>query len=128
MFRFPIFFFAAVFLILVGCQENNSSGPISSNPIPLTAPVTVSINDNYFGPANITVPVGATITWQDYGYNNHTVTNGTPGDTNAGNLFDSGTLSYGRSYHTTFSRAGTVKYFCRFHGTMGMVGTVTVGP
>jgi len=111
-------------LILFGC--NNSSPTLNQNPTPIPADVTVAISDNYFQPRKLTVPVGTHITWQDYGYNSHTVTSGEVAQPKAGGMFDSGTLSYGARFTVTLAHAGTVNYFCRFHGSMGMTGTITV--
>ena len=88
------------------------------------AAVGVSIEDNFFTPANITVPAGTMVVWTDNGNNPHTVTSGTVGAPSG--LFDSGTLSAGNKFSFTFTKAGTFQYFCRFHGNIGMVGSVTV--
>lgn len=88
------------------------------------AAVGVSVEDNFFTPANITVPAGTMVVWTDNGSNPHTVTSGTPSA--ATGLFDSGTLSGGGKFNFTFTKAGTYQYFCKFHGNIGMVGSVTV--
>ncbi len=83
--------------------------------------VTVMIEDNYFSPANITVPVGTTVTWVQSGNNPHTTTS-------YDGLWDSGILpgGSGQSFSFTFNQPGTYTYFCRPHEAQGMVGSVTV--
>jgi len=78
---------------------------------------TVSVKDNFFSPATITIPQGSAITWSNQGSMNHTVTF----DTLYG---DSGTLYPGSSYTQTFNSSGSFTYHCRFHS--GMTGTVIV--
>jgi plastocyanin len=77
--------------------------------------VVVSIQDNYFDPADITVAPGTTVWWVNEGENPHNVTadNG---------LFDSGTLYPGDSFWVTFDGQGTVTYHC----SPNMPGSVTV--
>ena len=77
--------------------------------------VVVSIQDNYFDPADIVVAPGTTVWWVNEGENPHNVTadNG---------LFDSGTLYPGDSFWVTFDGQGTVTYHC----SPNMPGSVTV--
>ena len=83
--------------------------------------VTVSIEDNYFSPANITVEPGTTVTWVQSGNNPHTTTS-------YDGLWDSGILEggSGATYSFTFQEPGTYDYFCIPHEDLGMVGSVTV--
>jgi LPXTG-motif cell wall-anchored protein len=76
---------------------------------------TVSIQDNSFNPASVTVNAGDSVTWNNKGKAQHNVTF---------SGFASGTLSSGQSYSHKFSSAGTFAYQCTFHA--GMTGTVTV--
>lgn len=95
--------------------------------------------------ANVTVPVGTTLTWTNISNNvPHTVTfpvagqgppPGSPdlvppsgGSTYDGSvLTNSGVMPPGKSYSLTFTKAGTFTYYCLFHdGPSGMIGTVTV--
>jgi plastocyanin len=81
--------------------------------------LSVSMVDNRFEPATLTIPVGATVVWSNTGLNLHTATafDGT---------FDSGTISPGGSAHVTFDRIGTFRYYCRQHLLGGMIGVVQV--
>ncbi len=83
--------------------------------------VTVSMEDNYFAPANITVEPGTTVTWVQNGENPHTTTS-------YDGLWDSGMIEGGSggTYSYTFEEPGTYSYYCIPHEDQGMVGTVTV--
>ena len=83
--------------------------------------VTVSMEDNYFSPAQITVEPGTTVTWVQNGSNPHTTTS-------YDGLWDSGIIQggSGQSFSFTFNEPGTYTYFCRPHEAQGMVGSVTV--
>ncbi len=83
--------------------------------------VTVSMEDNYFDQANITVEPGTTVTWVQNGNNPHT-------STSYDGLWDSGLIQGGTegSVSYTFEEPGTYSYFCGPHEDQGMVGTVTV--
>ena len=83
--------------------------------------VIVMMEDNYFDQANITVPVGTTVTWVHSGNNPHTTTS-------YDGLWDSGLIpgGSGQSFSFTFNEPGTYTYFCRPHEAQGMVGSVTV--
>lgn len=83
--------------------------------------VTVSIEDNFFAPANITVEPGTTVTWVQNGDNAHTTTS-------YDGLWDSGIIEGGSggSFSFTFEEPGTYDYYCIPHEELGMVGTVTV--
>jgi plastocyanin len=80
---------------------------------------TVSIEDFFFSPANITVAPGTTVTWVNNGRAPHTATATSPSG-----AFDSGTLQPGQSFSFTFNRPGTYAYHCAIHPFMS--GTVTV--
>ena len=86
-------------------------------PAPQSGGATVSLGDDFFSPASLTVSPGATVTWTNNGKHPHTVTSDT-------GLWDSGTLKSGQSFSFTFQSPGTYTYNCVFHG--GMVGTVAV--
>ncbi len=77
--------------------------------------VVVSIQDNYFDPADIVVAPGTTVWWVNEGENPHNVTADD-------GMFDSGPLYPGDSYWVTFEGQGTVNYHC----SPQMTGSVTV--
>jgi|SRR5215211_3749650 len=79
--------------------------------------MTVSIQDFFFEPDQLTVAPGTTVTWVNDGEQPHTSTadDGT---------WDSGTLQPGESYSFTFDEPGDYSYFCEIHPDM--TATVTV--
>jgi hypothetical protein len=79
----------------------------------------VTISNYAFGPASLSVPVGATVTWTNNDPDGHTATS------DAG-AFDSGRIGQGGTFSHTFGAAGTYTYHCAFHGSLGMVGTISV--
>ncbi|TDI55582.1 MAG: hypothetical protein E2O96_04945 [Acidobacteria bacterium] len=89
-------------------------------PTTTTVPPTthfVSMGDNFFAPAPVTISVGDTIRWTNGGDDRHTTTS-------YDGLWDSLNLKTGASYSQTFPVAGTFQYFCTIHG--GMQATVIV--
>ena len=86
-------------------------------PPPPSTPGSVSIFDNGYTPASITVTEGSTVTWTNTGAAPHTATD-------RSGRFDSGFLMNGEAFSQTFSTAGTYEYFCTIHPEM--VATITV--
>jgi len=89
---------------------------------------SVSIQDNFYSPANITVARGQAVQWTNNGSHRHTVTSnpGRAGCTpRSAESFDSGELSAGATFKHTFNQAGTFAYHCEIH-RCAMVGTITV--
>jgi plastocyanin len=92
---------------------------------------TVNIVGLTFEPAEITVAVGDTVTWEvteSIGAP-HSVTSGTPDDPDKGSVFDSGAeglIEVGETFEFTFDSAGTYAYYCTVHGA-SMSGQVVVG-
>jgi plastocyanin len=74
--------------------------------------VQVNIKDLAFTPAQITVPVGATVTWTNDDAVPHTAT------AKDRALLQSGTLEQGAQFSQTFTTPGTIDYFCEFHANM----------
>jgi plastocyanin len=78
------------------------------------------IIDNYaFGPASLTVKVGATVTWINHDDDPHTV------DSTQGQ-FKSATLNKGDKFEFRFTSAGEYPFYCRFHPKM--TGKIIVQP
>jgi plastocyanin len=80
----------------------------------------VVIQDFRFGPGELTVPIGATVTWRNADGFDHTVA-GAAADAPPTRSPD---LGEGDEYEFTFADAGTYEYVCTIHATMR--GTVTV--
>ena len=77
----------------------------------------VEIADFEFGPEEITVPAGSTITFTNQDSAAHTAT----ADDSS---FDTEELDKGDSAEETFDEPGTYTYYCRFH--VFMKGSVVV--
>jgi plastocyanin len=80
-------------------------------PAVAATPGTVAIAGFAFDPAQLTVPVGTTLTWTNADSFAHTVTSRDAG-------FDSGSLANGASFSHTFDAAGTFTYVCAIHPSM----------
>ena len=72
---------------------------------------TVNIDNFVFGPATITVPVGATVTWVNRDDIPHTVVA-------VDKSFKSKVLDTDEKFSFTFTKAGTYDYFCSIHPHM----------
>ncbi len=74
-----------------------------------------------FKPAQLEVPAGTTVTWQQRDRGDHTVTSGTVEQAAGGvtqqpdGLFDSGPVATGDTFSHTFDEPGTYPYFCALH-------------
>ena len=89
-----------------------------------TGPAVAGIID--FDHESLTVKVGSAVEWKHRGRFPHTTTSGTgPEDSDAGVLWDSGTLQGGQTFSHTYTEAGRFPYFCRIHPTQ-MFGVITV--
>jgi LPXTG-motif cell wall-anchored protein len=87
----------------------------------------VSVGDNFYSPAGVTVTAGTTVVWSNGGQSPHTVTaNGGEFDSSPSCPTDlSACLQPGHTYSHTFSSVGTFPYHCKIHG-LAMSGTITV--
>jgi plastocyanin len=110
---------ALMLLVLAAGCGDGATGPGDGDPVATTS---VSVRDNFFQPANIVVPPGATVTWTWQGSLVHNVT------WVGSSLPDSPDQVAGTFEATMPSAAGTHAYYCTFHGTptSGMRGTVRV--
>jgi plastocyanin len=109
------------------------AGAVTLGPVALAAgPLDVSIVDRSFQPTDLTVKAGDTVTWTvtQAIAEPHSVKSGSPGDPDAGKLFDSTIRlrANGDSFQFTFANPGTYPFYCEVHPTT-MKGTITVaGP
>lgn len=71
----------------------------------------VKIDNFTFGPADLTVPVGATVTWTNRDDIPHTVVS-------VDKVFKSKVLDTDEKFSYTFTKAGTFPYFCSIHPKM----------
>jgi|SRR5690554_1975795 len=106
-------------LAFISCNEEESP---NTPPPPPSDPNIVLIQNSTFNPGSRTVTVGTTITWRNNDNIPHTVTSGTPG--NPTGVFDSGSITPGKTFEFTFNTADSYDYFCSFH--TGMRGKIIV--
>lgn len=71
----------------------------------------VKIDNFSFGPADLTVPAGTTVTWTNRDDIPHTVVS-------TDKVFKSKVLDTDEKFSFTFSKAGTYPYFCSIHPKM----------
>ena len=91
-----------------------AGSPPATQP-PAITNASVTIVNNQFSAATVTVDVGSTVTWA----NNDTVTHTITADDGS---FASGLVKKATSWSKTFTTAGTFTYFCEIHPEM--TGTV----
>lgn len=111
----PFLLLALFGLLLSACGGGGDTG--SGADVGAGA-VSVSIADNTYAPADMSVDVGGTVTWTNEDEAPHTVTFDDDGP--AG----SGQLGQGDSFDTTFDTPGTYRYVCAVHPDM--TASVTV--
>jgi plastocyanin len=98
----------------------------------------VTIGDDFFQDADVTIAKGGTVTWTWTGVAPHTVTSGSgtpdgifcsaPGTPSTATCAGAAFAKTTGTYSFTFTNAGTFSYYCGFHGFAMMHGTVTVLP
>lgn len=84
---------------------------VSATHVPAAKPARVDIKDFKYGPAEITVPVGAEVTWTNHDEETHTITSAT-------GAFGSAGLSHDDTFTQAFPRPGRYAYFCALHPQM----------
>jgi plastocyanin len=96
------------FALTAGTRANSATNP-GDKPASGT---TVKIDNFSFGPANITVPAGTTVTWTNNDDVPHVVTS----DDNK--MFKSKALDTDDRFSFTFTKPGTYNYYCAIHPKM----------
>jgi plastocyanin len=105
-------------LALGACAESQATGD-----------AVVEMLDNSFGPAEVHVPVGGTVTFVGAGRNPHNAV-ASDGSWSTEDSFGSLNQLDGDAAAVTFDQPGQYEFFCTFHGTAygsGMAGKVIVG-
>jgi len=90
---------------------------LAASPTP--APAVIEMGDHFFDPAQLTVKVGATVTWKSVGQSTHDLAA-------RDGSFALGSMSFGQTFSFTFTRAGRYPYVCMQHEGDGMIGEITV--
>ena len=73
---------------------------------------------NCFNGRVLHIETGATVNWMNIDKFSHTVTSGSPNDSQVGTIFDSGLIAPGKQFSFTFTKAGIYHYFCEIHPWM----------
>ncbi len=72
--------------------------------------------EKYLEPETLRIKQGETVTWENNDSAAHTVTSGTPSDSDSvGAFFDSSLFMAGSTYKISFNNKGTFEYFCIVH-------------
>ena len=109
----------AIVALAVACAGGDPQATTSSAP-PGPDHYSVVMESFAYTPAELTVPVGATVVWTNRHAANHDVVS-TDGS------FRSPLFGTGETYSFTFTEAGEYPYFCSIHPSMQ--GKITVvGP
>ena len=74
-------------------------------------PIEIRIDNFSFGPTEVTVPAGTTITWTNHDDIPHTVVS-------TDKVFKSKVLDTDEKFSFTFATPGTYPYFCSIHPKM----------
>lgn len=105
-----------------------SASEAASASVEASAPAaegeTVMLADFAFAPAELTIPVGTTVTFTNSDSAPHTATNGEDGTAADDALFDLQLAADGGSDEFTFDEAGTYDVTCTIHPEMAMTITV----
>lgn len=110
-------FAVSLAFLLASCSAGQSATPEATEAVPSSNEVQVTVEGFAYHPANLTVPIGTTVTW--------TNKDGAPhSSTSDDGLWDSSRLSQGDSYSHTFDQVGIFNYHCSIHSSIQ--GTVTV--
>jgi plastocyanin len=97
---------AALALVIAG-----AAGFIANAQPAQTSSAEVKIDNFSFGPAQLTVPVGTTVTWTNRDDIPHTVVSDDK-------RFKSKALDTDEKFSYTFAKPGTYPYFCSLHPKM----------
>ncbi len=106
----------ARFNVLVS-ESTSSATLVDSTPDKNTVNI-VGLESPFFIPNTINIKTGTTLTFVNTDGNMHTVTSVKSGSTEPDGIFDSGLLNAGKTFATTFDKAGTYEYFCSIHTNM----------
>ncbi len=114
---------SGAFFVLAGLMASSCPNMM---PTPQAGVTDVKMQNMAFVPQNVTIKQGESVRWTNMDLVPHTATSGSPGDANAGSLWNSGNLSMGQSYTHKFNDVGEFVYFCQVHPTMMFGAKVTV--
>jgi len=106
--------FTGVLLLALGfgiAELGAGTGNFTASAQQKAETAEVKIDNFSFGPAELTVPAGTTVTWINRDDIPHTVVS-------TDKVFKSKVLDTDEKFSFTFSKAGTYPYFCSIHPKM----------
>jgi len=106
--------FTGVLLVALGfgtAELGAETGNFTASAQQKAETAEVEIDNFSFGPAELTVPAGTTVTWINRDDIPHTVVS-------TDKVFKSKVLDTDEKFSFTFSKAGTYPYFCSIHPKM----------
>ena len=98
-------------LVAVALLITGSAGYLAQAQPAQTSGTEVKIDNFSFGPAQLTVPAGTTVTWTNRDDTPHTVVSDDK-------LLKSRALDTDEKFSYTFAKPGTYPYFCSLHPKM----------
>ena len=102
-------FVAALGLVIAGLGARPAG--VAARALPTPATMAVAIDNFAFGPTDLTVAVGTTVTWTNRDDIPHTVVS-------TEKVFKSKVLDTDEKFSFTFSTPGIYPYFCSIHPKM----------
>ncbi|HSQ37764.1 MAG TPA: cupredoxin family copper-binding protein [Acidimicrobiia bacterium] len=110
----------AAAVLVAACADAGTEATTTSAPATTGADQYAVVMESFaFTPAELTVPVGATVTWTNLHAANHDVVS-------ADGTFESPLFGTGETYSFTFTEPGEYPYICSIHPSME--GTIIVTP
>jgi plastocyanin len=120
-----IFCFAILSTLLLPMTNSNIYAVIElDTTVDIEAGSADANSGKSYDPKDLTIGKGTRVTWINQDNQGHTVTSGSPGDTDFGSLFDSTTdpsgflIKPGAKWEHTFDTVGEFPYFCQIHPWM----------
>jgi plastocyanin len=113
--RAPLLLVMAAAVVWAGCSRSPRSEPTDATDGSAHQAVSnqVTIDNFSYSPAQLTIPVGTTVTWINHDDVPHTVTS-----TSRPKLFDSNAMDTDDRFTHEFTTIGTFDYFCAVHPHM----------
>jgi len=95
-----------------GLSRSSQARPAANGQNTSNGQYQVKIDNFSFGPAALTVPVGATVTWTNQDDVPHNIRS------SEGNILKSPVMDTDQKFSYTFTKAGTYPYYCGIHPKM----------
>lgn len=112
-FSFFLFFALSMGIVLLTNKLHPKTHVLAAD----ASPTVIKISDTGYTPSEVTVHVGDTVRWTNTSSTVHTATS-------IDGVWDTDSLTQGKSYDFQFTQPGKYNYHCSFHSNMK--GTITV--